>query len=237
MRPPSSSSHNAAGSRGAPATSAGCENRPIERPGPPGPERRTTTPSNHCKGLTHNRPHTLRRSSARTDDAFPLAVRGANAMAGARPHRAEPGARRARARRREVPCGSALHSRRRWPSMLLLFQLYSRRCSAVDPAWAQATRHEAVGSHQGADLQHAVRINDKLMSYSQARKVAQEVTYANAVEAAQRGHLLQRPVLVPGGRGPGEHHPGVMDADSHLRRGRERQPVCRLLRHPRVERL
>ena len=54
------------------------------------------------------------------------------------------------------------------------------------PASAQATRHEAVSSHQGADLQHAVRINDNLMSYSQARKVAQEVTYANAVEAAQR---------------------------------------------------
>ena len=54
------------------------------------------------------------------------------------------------------------------------------------PAAAQATRHEAVSSRQGADLQHAVRINDKLMSYSQARKVAEEVTYANAVEAAQR---------------------------------------------------
>ena len=54
------------------------------------------------------------------------------------------------------------------------------------PASAQATRHEAVSSHQGADLQHAVRINDNLMSYSQARMVAQEVTYANAVEAAQR---------------------------------------------------
>ena len=55
-----------------------------------------------------------------------------------------------------------------------------------DPALAQATRHEAVGSHQSADPQHAVRINDKLMSYSQARQVAQEVTYANAVETAQR---------------------------------------------------
>jgi hypothetical protein len=54
------------------------------------------------------------------------------------------------------------------------------------PASAQAIRHKAVSSHQGADLQHAVRINDKLMSYSQARKVAQEVTYANAVEAAQQ---------------------------------------------------
>jgi hypothetical protein len=54
------------------------------------------------------------------------------------------------------------------------------------PASAQATRHEAVSSHQGADLQHAVRIDDKLMSYSQAHKVAQEVTYANAVKAAQQ---------------------------------------------------
>jgi hypothetical protein len=57
------------------------------------------------------------------------------------------------------------------------------------PASAQATRHEAVSSQQGADLQHGVRINDKLMSYSQARKVAEEVTYANAVEAAQRANF------------------------------------------------
>src|SRR6202034_3576730 len=42
-------------------------------------------------GPSHNRPHTLRHQ-ARTDDAFPLSVRGAYAMAGARPHRAEPGA-------------------------------------------------------------------------------------------------------------------------------------------------
>jgi hypothetical protein len=54
-----------------------------------------------------------------------------------------------------------------------------------DPASAQATRHEAVSSHQGADTHQAVRINDTLMSYSQARKVAQMVSYTNAVEAAQ----------------------------------------------------
>src|ERR1700722_17324479 len=48
--------------------------------------RRGTTP-----GPSPNRPHTLRRY-ARTDDAFPLSVRGAYAKAGARPHRAEPGA-------------------------------------------------------------------------------------------------------------------------------------------------
>ncbi len=52
-------------------------------------ELRTTPRTN--PGAVHNRPHTLRQQ-ARTDDAFPLAVRGANAMAGARLHRAEPGA-------------------------------------------------------------------------------------------------------------------------------------------------
>jgi hypothetical protein len=55
-----------------------------------------------------------------------------------------------------------------------------------NPAWAQATRHEAVSSQQGADTHQAVRINDTLMSYSQARRVAQMVTYANAVQAAQQ---------------------------------------------------
>jgi len=54
-----------------------------------------------------------------------------------------------------------------------------------DPASAQATRHEAVGAHQGGDTHQGVHINDTLMSYSQARKVAQIATYANAVEAAQ----------------------------------------------------
>jgi hypothetical protein len=54
-----------------------------------------------------------------------------------------------------------------------------------DPAWAQATRHEAVSTHQGAAVRHAVHINDALMSYSEARKVAQLVAYANAVQAAQ----------------------------------------------------
>lgn len=52
-----------------------------------------------------------------------------------------------------------------------------------DPAWAQATRHQAVSSHQGADMHHAVRINDMLMSYSQERKT---VTYSNAVQATQQ---------------------------------------------------
>ncbi len=60
-----------------------------------------------------------------------------------------------------------------------------------NPAWAQATRHEAVSSRQGADIHHAVRIDDTLMSYSQARKVAQMVTYANAVQAAQQATFLK----------------------------------------------
>jgi hypothetical protein len=106
-------------------------------------------------------------------------------MAGARPHRAEPGAPRARptkggAMRIRIALGTAV--------AVIVFAVPSALTSLIssDPASAQATRHEAVGSHQGADAQHAVRINDKLMSYSQARQVAQEVTYANAVEAAQR---------------------------------------------------
>jgi hypothetical protein len=59
------------------------------------------------------------------------------------------------------------------------------------PAWAQATRHEAVSSHQGSDTHRAVRINDTLMSYSQARRVAQMVTYANAVQAAQQATFFK----------------------------------------------
>jgi hypothetical protein len=41
-------------------------------------------PPEHPPGLYENRPHTLRQR-ARTDDASLLSVRGANAMAGARP--------------------------------------------------------------------------------------------------------------------------------------------------------
>jgi hypothetical protein len=55
-----------------------------------------------------------------------------------------------------------------------------------DPAWAQATGHQPVSSHPGADMHHVVRINDKVMSYSQARRVAKMVAYANAVKAAQQ---------------------------------------------------
>jgi hypothetical protein len=63
----------------------------------------------------------------------------------------------------------------------ILFAVFS----STPAASARVTRHEAAGSH------HLVRINDKLMSYSQARKVAETVTYANAVEAAQRATFLK----------------------------------------------
>ncbi len=58
-------------------------------------------------------------------------------------------------------------------------------------ASAQATRHQAVSSHRGADVHRAVRINDTLMSYSQARKVAKMVTYANAVQTAQKATFFK----------------------------------------------
>ncbi len=60
-----------------------------------------------------------------------------------------------------------------------------------DPAWAQAARHEAVRSRLGADIHQAVRINDQVMSYPQANKVAQMVNYANAVQAVQRANFFK----------------------------------------------
>jgi hypothetical protein len=61
-----------------------------------------------------------------------------------------------------------------------------------EPALSETIRHEAVSSHRGgAHMHHAVRINDKLMSYSEAHKVAQMVTYANAVQAAQQATLFK----------------------------------------------
>ena len=60
-----------------------------------------------------------------------------------------------------------------------------------DPAVAQATRHQAVSLHRGADTRHPERINDQLMSYSHARKVAQMVNYANVVQAAQKATFFK----------------------------------------------
>jgi hypothetical protein len=64
----------------------------------------------------------------------------------------------------------------------LLFALLSAGpAAAVGPV-----RHEAVKLHQGSTTQKPVRISDTLMSYSEAHKVAQMVTYANAVQAAKQ---------------------------------------------------
>jgi hypothetical protein len=51
--------------------------------------------------------------------------------------------------------------------------------SSSSAASARLTRHQAIGQHR------AVQINDKLMSYAQARNVSKMVTYTNAVEASE----------------------------------------------------
>ena len=57
--------------------------------------------------------------------------------------------------------------------------------SSSPAASARLSRQEASSQHQVADMHHAVRINDTLMSDPQAQKAAAMVTYANAVKAAQ----------------------------------------------------
>jgi hypothetical protein len=56
--------------------------------------------------------------------------------------------------------------------------------SSTPAASARATRHEASGQNR------AVRIDDKLMSYSQARQAAKMVAYSNAVELGQEETYL-----------------------------------------------
>ena len=57
--------------------------------------------------------------------------------------------------------------------------------SSTSAASARLTRHETITQHRVP-----VRIDDRLMSYSQARKVATLVTYANAVELGQEETYL-----------------------------------------------
>ncbi|MFZ0249022.1 MAG: transglycosylase family protein [Acidimicrobiales bacterium] len=57
----------------------------------------------------------------------------------------------------------------------ILFALFS----STSAASARVSRHEA------SSRQRAVKINDTLMSYAQARNASKMVTYANAVEAGQ----------------------------------------------------
>jgi hypothetical protein len=61
---------------------------------------------------------------------------------------------------------------------------------AGGPAWAQATRQQAPTSHRGVGV-HAVPIDDTLMSYSEATKVAQMLSYADAVQTAQKATFLK----------------------------------------------
>ncbi len=62
----------------------------------------------------------------------------------------------------------------------LLFALFS-----IPAASARVTRHEAISQHR------AVKIDSKLMSYAQARRVAKLATYSNAVAAQQEATYLK----------------------------------------------
>ena len=57
--------------------------------------------------------------------------------------------------------------------------------SSTSAASARVTRHEAISQHRAP-----VKIDDTLMSYSQAHNVAQMVNYANAVELGQEETYL-----------------------------------------------
>ncbi len=64
---------------------------------------------------------------------------------------------------------------------VLLFALFSSTSAAT----ARMTRHEAISQHR------TVKINDKLMSYAQAEKVAKLATFSNAVAAQQEATYLK----------------------------------------------
>ena len=57
--------------------------------------------------------------------------------------------------------------------------------TSTPAASARVTRHEAVSQHR------ALKIDTKLMSYAQAEKVAQLVTYSNSVAAQQQSTYLK----------------------------------------------
>ena len=68
--------------------------------------------------------------------------------------------------------------------------------SDSDVAGAQPTRHEAVSAHPDSTTHHPVRINDTLMSYSQAHRAVQMLTYVNAVEAAQQANFYKYLIFI-----------------------------------------
>jgi hypothetical protein len=63
--------------------------------------------------------------------------------------------------------------------------------SSASAASTRASRHEAVDVHQGAKAQQTVRINDKLTSYTEARRAAQLMAYADAVQAAKEATFFK----------------------------------------------
>ncbi len=143
-------------------------------------EARTTDRQFHTWAVP-NRPHTLRRN-ARTDDAFQLSVRGANAMAGARPHRAEPGATTRPTKGGAVRIRIALSTAIAVlviPSLVipsLLFMSFSS--TGAGAARAHHGRHEAGTRHRAA------KTESKPASHSRAHEAAQ-AQLAKAQKAAE----------------------------------------------------
>ena len=225
----SSCTPSAVGSRGLPATSAGCEDRAVDRaPACRDPELRTT-PSNNSKGLYQPAAHPAaicqngrrlpaRRSGRECTGRSPPTPNRARRAPSARPTKG--GAVRIR-----IALATAV------AVIVVVVPAVLMSLFSSDAAWAQATRHEAVSSHQGADMHHAVRINDKLMSYSQARKVAKMVTYSNAVKAAQQAAFFQAVAAQE------NTIPAAWVATAICEEGGSQPPVRRVLRDPRVARL
>ena len=205
------------------------------RPGVPGPRIEDDTEQQPQRAV-HNRPHTLRRQ-ARTDDAFPLAVRGANAMAGARLHRAEPGGAerapdegRCRADPHCTRDGGGRHCCCRSSCTHVAVQQRSRLGAGDPPRGGQLApgcRHAPCRAHQrqvDVLLPGAQGRTGWSPTPTQSRRPSRPPPSSRTWPSSRRSR-------------PGEHHPGGMDADGHLRRGRSQRPVRRVLRDPRVERL
>jgi len=69
----------------------------------------------------------------------------------------------------------------------LLFTLFS----GTPAASVGTTRHEAISLGHGPAPRRVVRIDDTLMSYQQAHRVAQMVAYADAVEAQKEATFFK----------------------------------------------
>ena len=188
-------------------------------------------------------------------------------MAGARPHRAEPGASSRPTKGGAVRIRIALTTAVAVIAIpVVLFAMFS----SPPAASARVTGHEATSRHG------AVKINLKLMSYAEAEKVAKTATFHSAPTARQKATspadlafikavavqlheqaAVQAAAAAAAARAQAaaaaasaaaaplrlrarsseHHHPGRMVGDGHLRRRRTRRPVRGVLRDPRVARL